>query len=169
MVILDTIGRNLERLRKDRKLQQKEIAEMLGISQTAYSAWEKGKNAIPLEKLVTLAKYYQVSLDMICGFSSSSASKPFQSRADLAASIMNLRSAGAIITVEPESEKFSMRSKQAVICIPKIQWLNEFLDAWNKLEKLRDQGLLDETLMHTWLDAQLVKLNEEPLTLQEKD
>ena len=53
----------LRDLREDRDLKQTEIAEMLGLHQTVYSRYERGHQTIPLEHLVKLAAFYQVSVD----------------------------------------------------------------------------------------------------------
>ena len=54
-------------LREDHDLKQKEVAEMLGIHQTVYSRYERGFQNIPLEHLLFLADYYNVSTDYILG------------------------------------------------------------------------------------------------------
>ena len=54
-------------MRDDLDLAQKEIAAILGISQTVYSRYERGFQTIPLEHLIKLADYYQVSLDYLTG------------------------------------------------------------------------------------------------------
>ena len=61
---------NIERLkeiRKDRDLQQKDIAKILKISQVQYSRYELGVRTIPIDKLSILAKYYNVSVDYLIG------------------------------------------------------------------------------------------------------
>lgn len=52
-------------LRKNRNLNQKDIADMLKISRAAYSKYETGDNDPPLSKLTALSAYYQVSIDWI--------------------------------------------------------------------------------------------------------
>lgn len=57
----------LRDLREDKELKQVEIGEMLGTSQKQYSRWETGETEIPFHHLITLAKFYNVSLDYIAG------------------------------------------------------------------------------------------------------
>lgn len=52
-------------LRETEKLNQKDIAKILNISQQGYSAWETGEKIIPIKKLNKLCNYYNVSLDYI--------------------------------------------------------------------------------------------------------
>lgn len=54
-------------LREDRDLNQTQIAEMLGMSQTGYSKYETGENDIPTTVLIKLAKFYKTSTDYILG------------------------------------------------------------------------------------------------------
>ncbi len=61
----------LRDLREDMDKSQQEIAEYLGTSQSYYSQYEAGKRSIPFERIVELAKYYDVSIDYIAGLSNS--------------------------------------------------------------------------------------------------
>ena len=56
-------------LREDNDKLQKEIAELLGISQQYYSEYENGNRTIPISHLITLAKYYNTSIDYLVGLS----------------------------------------------------------------------------------------------------
>ena len=54
-------------LRVDRDLNQTEIANILGMSQTGYSKYETGENDIPTEVLIRLAQFYRTSTDYLLG------------------------------------------------------------------------------------------------------
>ena len=54
-------------LREDNDLTQTDIAKMLGIAQTTYSQYELYKRPMPIEYLVALCKYYEVSADYMLG------------------------------------------------------------------------------------------------------
>lgn len=56
-------------MREDRDLKQKELAALLHVAQKTYSDYELGKIRIPLDCVILLAKYYNVSMDYICGVS----------------------------------------------------------------------------------------------------
>lgn len=60
--------KRLKDLREDADKSQEEIATFLGTSQSYYAQYENGKRAIPFERVVALAKFYNVSLDYIAGF-----------------------------------------------------------------------------------------------------
>lgn len=59
--------RRIRDLREDRDLTQKQIAQMLGMSQTGYSKYETGENDIPTQILIKLADFYQTSIDYLLG------------------------------------------------------------------------------------------------------
>jgi len=54
-------------LREDADLTQQQIADYLSCSQSLYSKWERGVRAIPLDMVIKLADFYQVSLDYLVG------------------------------------------------------------------------------------------------------
>lgn len=57
----------LKDLREDKDLKQKEVANLLGISQTNYSKYELGKVNIPINSLIILANFYDTSIDYLLG------------------------------------------------------------------------------------------------------
>lgn len=57
----------LKELREDRDFCQKDIAELLNTTQSYYSQYECGKRPLPIEHLITLCKFYNVSSDYILG------------------------------------------------------------------------------------------------------
>lgn len=61
------IFENIRNLREDNDKTQKELAEYLNIKQTTYSKYELGKINIPIEMLIKLADFYDVSLDYLTG------------------------------------------------------------------------------------------------------
>ena len=56
-------------LREDFDLRQKDVADLLNVGQKTYSDYELGKSRIPVDSIIILAKFYNVSLDYICGVS----------------------------------------------------------------------------------------------------
>ena len=57
----------IQDLRNDADLSQKQISEILHISQRSYSHYETGSRNIPIEMLIRLADYYDNSLDYLVG------------------------------------------------------------------------------------------------------
>ena len=57
----------LKEIRQDKDVYQKDIAKILNTSQKQYSLYETGIRLIPIDKLVTLANYYNTSTDYLLG------------------------------------------------------------------------------------------------------
>lgn len=58
-----TFIEKLRGLREDNDLTQRQVAQVLGTSQTMYARYERGANEMPLRHFVTLCKFYNVSAD----------------------------------------------------------------------------------------------------------
>lgn len=61
------IGKNLKKLRKQRKLTQNDVAEVLKISRQAYCRYENDQRELPLDALCLLADFYDETTDTILG------------------------------------------------------------------------------------------------------
>lgn len=59
--------RRLRDLREDHDLSQSDIAEVLSMKQQQYSNYESGRREIPVHHLITLANYYNVTIDYLVG------------------------------------------------------------------------------------------------------
>ncbi len=62
-----SVYQRLKDLREDADKSQEEIAQIIGTSQSYYAQYENGKRSIPFDRMVTLAVYYNVSLDYLAG------------------------------------------------------------------------------------------------------
>lgn len=58
---------NIKFLRKQRKLSQAELAEILNVEQTAISRWEIGRTAPDLKSIKKMADFFEVSIDQLLG------------------------------------------------------------------------------------------------------
>lgn len=57
----------LKDMREDLDKKQEDIAFVLNITRQQYQLYESGKREMPMHHFVTLAKYYNVSLDYLAG------------------------------------------------------------------------------------------------------
>ena len=58
----------LEYLREEHNYKKKEIAKILGVSDSVYCRWENNGCAIPTRRIYQLANYYEVNIDYLLGF-----------------------------------------------------------------------------------------------------
>lgn len=59
----------LKGVRKSAGLSQAEVAKILGTAREQYSKYESGKQELPMHHFLSLAKYYNLSLDYLSGLS----------------------------------------------------------------------------------------------------
>ena len=59
----------IREIREDNSMTQQKVADLLNIGQRTYSDYESGKTRIPIDNLLILAKFYNVSMDYISGAS----------------------------------------------------------------------------------------------------
>ena len=57
----------IRELREDHDLMQKQVAQILNMSQTGYNQYEIGRNDLPTRVLIELANYYHTSVDYLLG------------------------------------------------------------------------------------------------------
>ena len=69
MDTLQIMGTRLKNLRKERRIYQREMGDMLGITQGHYLKIEKGEINISVLTLCALAGYFEVSADYLLGLS----------------------------------------------------------------------------------------------------
>ena len=65
------IYQRLKDMREDFDKKQEDIAAVLGITRQQYQLYESGKREMPMHHFITLAKFYNLSLDYLAGLVSS--------------------------------------------------------------------------------------------------
>ena len=61
---METIGKRIARLRKEKNITQKALAEKIGVSDKAVSKWEQGGSP-DIDLLPSIAKFFDVSIDYL--------------------------------------------------------------------------------------------------------
>ncbi|MBQ8343034.1 MAG: helix-turn-helix transcriptional regulator [Clostridia bacterium] len=61
------LGERLKELREDRKLTQKQVAQLLGLHSITYLHYEKSQREPPLAVLANMAMLFDVSTDYLLG------------------------------------------------------------------------------------------------------
>ena len=59
----------IREIREERSLTQQKVANLLNIGQRTYADYESGKTRIPIDNLLILAQFYNLSLDYMSGAS----------------------------------------------------------------------------------------------------
>ncbi len=61
-------AQRIKDLREDRDLTQQDIAAVLKTARNYYGEYERGSRPLPIEHLITLCEFYNVSPEYILGF-----------------------------------------------------------------------------------------------------
>lgn len=64
---MEILAKRLKGLREDRRIYQRELAEILGMSFRGYQNYETGQSEPKLATLIAIADYYHVSVDYLLG------------------------------------------------------------------------------------------------------
>lgn len=64
---MQILSKRLKELREGRRLYQREFAEILGLSFRGYQNYETGQSEPKLTTLISIADYYNVSIDYLVG------------------------------------------------------------------------------------------------------
>lgn len=59
--------KRIKNTREDKDYTQKDIATILKTSQSYYAQYENGHRKLPIEHLITLCKFYNLSADYLLG------------------------------------------------------------------------------------------------------
>ena len=74
-MIYETIGKNIKLYRKERKITQSELAELLFISPQMVSRYENNSAAPDVATLAKICSVFHISMDTLCGFDSTAKDK----------------------------------------------------------------------------------------------
>ena len=66
---MENFKERLRLLRKERNMTQKELGELLGVSERNVRFYESGRHYPDFKGLLTLGEYFNVSLDYLVGWS----------------------------------------------------------------------------------------------------
>jgi len=64
---MSEFSQNLIRMRKENKISQQKLANLIGVTQQCVSEWEKDNIEPTLTNLVKLANVFDVSIDFLVG------------------------------------------------------------------------------------------------------
>lgn len=62
-------AKRIRDIREDNDLNQTQIAELLKKTQQQYGRYESGQRKLPIDHLITLCKFYNISADYLLGLS----------------------------------------------------------------------------------------------------
>lgn len=64
---MNKFAERLKELREEKNMSELQLAKVLGVSSTTINRWERGLRVPNLDSLVLLARFFDVSIDYLCG------------------------------------------------------------------------------------------------------
>ena len=64
---MENFAKRLRELRKEQNISQRKLAQIFGLSHTAYGDYERNINQPSLETLIVIAEYFGVTTDYLLG------------------------------------------------------------------------------------------------------
>lgn len=74
-ICMETFGERIRRLRNEKRLTQKQLAEIIGKAQSAIAYWEADKQEPSVSSLKKLCEFFEVSADYLLGIEDESGVK----------------------------------------------------------------------------------------------
>ena len=127
------VAQTLRELRTINKYSQKEVAELLGLSQPGYNGYETGRTEPPLEILVRLSYLYKVPVDLIV-----QKDRLYRDAADIQQQIEQMRN--EILRLESEADGNAMATQ----LIDTMKAMIDGLEKFNAHPSVKEQ--LEATL-----------------------
>jgi Predicted transcriptional regulators len=141
------IGSNIKKYRKQRKITQEQLAEVLGVSDQAVSRWENGSTYPDIELLPTIALYFGVTLDEMMGME---AIKDESDIEDILNRRKELRNSGEVVKsyemLREAVKRYPNNYELILALISDLQFANsEGDETWHK-NLLEAEGLINRVL-----------------------
>ncbi len=84
------VGKIIQGLRKAKGITQEELAEVLGVSSAAISKWENGQMYPDITLFPVIARYFNISIDCLFGFSNDLSEEEYLSYLQVGSALMEL-------------------------------------------------------------------------------
>ncbi len=151
----NTFAKNLRKYREEKKLTQRQLAEMAGITATSISSYENQAMSPSLEIVEKLAQSLDVSVvDLISENQFSDIN--ITTYADVMRLLYSISKKISIIFLPTEDDfrKTSLNFRNLD--------LSNFIDSWAKMQNLVDEKTIEKSLLEYWMQQQF-EANEEDI------
>lgn len=162
-------------LREEQGLSQKEIAKEIGVTPSAWSAYEKGKQKPSVDVLYRIAERFEISLDWFLGLTDmkntdlSNSGNLIEFLYNLEnlsfdnSEEKNLQNSFQIIEYEYETEPRSTQENPNLILYKSkflgvnchYSFFQKFLKDWKKMKDLHDEKVIDDDIYESWKKSQI--------------
>lgn len=125
------IGKNIVRLRREKKITQEQLAAFIGVTKASVSKWENGQTTPDILLLPQLAAYFDVTVDALIGYC------PQLSKDQIEKRYQELAAAFTVCPFDEVIEKTKQDVRQYYSCYPYLirictLWINHYMLAKEK-------------------------------------
>lgn len=153
----------LSELRKCLNLTQSKMAEEIGTTQAALSAYEKGDRIPSSEILISIAQKYNVSIDWLCGLTDRANLEPtFSTYASVFDMLIKIATTKYNVEKPFDLLKVDLLASQtnyvAFSCCNDMNF-KDFFTGWIKIYDFYSTGIIDKEVYDLWMEKELKKYN----------
>ena len=165
--MLERLPEKLRKLRETKGKTLKDVAAEIGITGTAISSYEQGNKIPLLSNALKLAEYYGVSIEEMCDLPTRGEAR---TQADVLRALVMIRENVTCSGVLTEEVPFVDTPKYCdeLAYVPEIDgetvtkstfvlwetWIGRFMQNYEHLRALRENGALDQSFIDVWLEKQ---------------
>lgn len=136
-----SVGNNIARMRKERKLTQDELASFLGVTKASVSKWENCQSYPDIELLPRIATFFGVSIDELVGY------EPQMSKQEIRLTCARLRTAFAEEPFSQARGKCQALARDYYACYPLLAQIAAlYLNHLDRAEPDERESLVEETV-----------------------
>lgn len=149
----------LRELREKKHLTQIEMADLIGVTQATYSAYENKKQTPKLEIFIKICDQFNVSADWLLGRQNLEFDNDI-SKADLFFTLINFFNGGFLVdVVELKSESNQMATDIISMIIEDEEILSSF-EEYKTINELVLKGSLSKDVLNTWIKSKIENLSK---------
>ena len=162
---INILGDRLKQIRTEKKISQKELSTLLGVTPASLSAYERGTKKPSLNVLVDIAKKCDVSLDWLCGLCENKTnSKDINTYSDIIELLVQISKTKILAFNDFLEHSEQVLFEDGFVNHTSITFLgNEtldlFLNDFKKMYNLYLNNSIDEDVYNLWIEKTLIKYN----------
>lgn len=147
--MISNLAENIRTFRKQRRLTQEQLAEVMGVSTGAVHKWEAAMSVPELDMLIKLADFFDISVDVLIGYKVKD--NTLNTMVERITALAKVKDPEALTEMEKVLKKYPNSFWLVHYCAQ----LHSFLGIGNKTVSLRALELYEQALM-------LIKQNDDP-------
>lgn len=167
-------GERIKRIRENKKLTQREFAQMVGVTAATVNSWEKSGKFPSVDMAAKIADIFDVSLDWLCGIEDKAARK-METYGDLFAALNEIviRMSDVflpVLRIETVGEGFhcappNVWEKKEAILRFQTDEMGVIFDDWSQILELHQKNIINSAMYNAWIESRCQILSKYSLDI----